>query len=184
MTIMMPRHRFTTADYEQMIAIGILDEDDRVELIDGEIITMSPIGPLHVDSVMILTEVLSQQVAGLARISVQSPIQLPNDSQPQPDITLVRYKRYRGTLPTPDDIFIVIEVADSTLAFDRDTKLPLYAAAGIPEAWLVDLNAGTIERHTQPGSAGYRAILRAGRGEDLSSLALPSVTVAVDAIFG
>src|SRR5579885_1990433 len=117
MTIMMPRHRFTTADYEQMIATGILTEDDRVELIDGEIITMSPIGPLHVDSVMMLTEILSQQIASTARISVQNPIQMPNDSQPQPDITLLRYARYRGTLPTPEDILLVIEVSDSTLAF-------------------------------------------------------------------
>lgn len=184
MTIMMPRHRFTTEDYEQMIAMGILDEDDRVELIDGEIITMSPIGPLHVDTVMLLTELLAQQVAGLARISVQNPVQLPNNSQPQPDITLVRYDRYRGRLPVPDDIFVVIEVSDSTLAFDRDTKLPLYAAAGIPEAWLVGLTSGVIERHAQPGSAGYRTILRAGRGEELTSLTLPAVTVAVDAIFG
>jgi Uma2 family endonuclease len=183
MTIMMPRHRFTTEDYEQMVAIGILDEDDRVELIDGEIITMSPIGPLHVDGVAILDRLIRMRVPNDVLVLVQSPIQLPNNSQPQPDITLVRYDRYRGRLPAPDDIFVVIEVSDSTLAFDRDTKLPLYAAAGIPEAWLVDLTSGIIERHAQPGSAGYRTILRAGRGEELTSLTLPALTVAVDAIF-
>ena len=127
---------------------------------------------------------LSRLIPDAVLVSVQNPIQLPNDSQPQPDITLVRFARYRGTLPTPTDIFLVIEVSDSTQAFDRDIKLPLYAAAGIPEAWLVDLTAGTIERHSQHGSAGYCAILHAGRGEELSSLTLPSVTVAVDTIFG
>ena len=182
-TTMPPRHRFTTQDYELMIAAGTLSEDDRVELINGEIIDVSPIGPLHVDCVIRLTELLVPLVAGFARVSVQNPIRLPNDSQPEPDITLLRQHHYRGALPAPDDILVVIEVADSTLAYDRETKLPLYAAAGIPEAWIVDLNAGIIERHTAPGGTGYRQTLRAERGEEIASLTVPDIVIPVDEVF-
>lgn len=104
-TTMQLRHRFTTEDYELMIATGALREDDRVELIDGEIIDMSPIGPLHVDGVAILDRRIQSRLSDAFLVLVQSPIHLPNDSQPQPDIALVRYRRYRGALPTPDDIF-------------------------------------------------------------------------------
>lgn len=178
----LPHYRFTVADYEQMVAAGILHEDDRVELIDGEIIAMSPIGPRHADCVAILTRLLARQVPDDVLITVQNPIRLPDDSEPQPDIALVRFGRYIQMLPTPGDVLVVIEVADTSRGYDRDTKLPLYAAAGIAEAWLVDLAANRIERHTEPSADGYQAIIRAGRGAVVASVVVPALTVPVDAV--
>lgn len=182
MTASLPHYRFTVDDYEQMVAVGILREDDRVELIEGEIIAMSPIGPRHADCVAILARLLSRQAPDDVLITVQNPIRFPDDSEPQPDIALVRFGRYTRALPSPDDVFVVIEVADTSRGYDRDTKLPLYAAAGIAEAWLVDLSANRIERHTEPGPDGYQAIIRAGRGAVLASVVVPSLAIPVDAV--
>jgi len=178
----LPHYRFTVADYEQMVAAGILDEDDRVELIDGEIIAMSPIGPRHAHCVTLLTRLLSRQVPEDVLLAVQNPIRLPDDSEPQPDVALLRFSDYSRMLPTPDDVLVVIEVADTSRGYDRDTKLPLYAAAGIAEAWLVDLAANRIERHTEPGADGYQTIIRAGRGAVVASVAVPALVVPVDAV--
>ena len=180
-TTTMPRHQFTVAEYEQMVEAGILAEDDRVELIEGEIVRMSPIGARHALCVAVLTQYLVRQVPDDVLVFVQSPIRLPDDSEPQPDLAVIRHGNLGGILPTPADVRLVIEVSDTTLAHDRDTKLPLYAAAGIPEAWLVDLAAGRIERHTEPGTTGYRAIIRAERGDTLTSATIPALSFPVDA---
>ena len=180
----MSRYRFTATDYERMIAAGILAADDRLEMIAGEIVTMSPIGARNVACVMALTELLSSAAAGTARVGVQNPILLPNNSVPQPDITVVRRRSYTASLPTVADVLLVVEVADSSLGYDRATKLPLYAAAGIPEAWLIDLAAETIERHTEPRSGRYRLVAHAGPGDTLPSLALPALFIAVDVALG
>jgi Uma2 family endonuclease len=181
MPMTMPRYRFTIADYELMGQAGILNEDDRVELIDGEIIIMSPIGPRHALCVAFLTRQLAKQTPDDTLIFVQSPVHLPDHSEPQPDLALVRGLSGQS-LPTPANVVLLIEVSDSTLAYDRDVKFPLYAAAGIPEAWLVDLAAGRIERHTEPGATGYRAIIRAERGDTIASTTFPTLAIAVDAI--
>jgi Uma2 family endonuclease len=178
----MPRYRFTIADYELMGQAGILNEDDRVELIDGEIIGMSPIGPRHALCVMVLTRLLARNAPDDLLIGVQNPVRLPGNSEPQPDLAVVRHGRYGHALPTGTDVLLVIEVSDSTLAYDRDVKFPLYAAAGIPEAWLVDLATGRIERHTEPGTTGYRAIIRAERGDTIASTTVPALAIAVDAV--
>jgi Uma2 family endonuclease len=182
MATTMPRYRFTVAEYELMGQAGILTEDDRVELIEGEIIIMSPIGPRHALCVAFLTRHLVRNAPDDTLLFVQSPVRLPNNSEPQPDLAVVRHGGYRHALPTANDVLLVIEVSDTTLAYDRDVKFPLYAAAGIPEAWLVDLAAGRIERHTEPGTTGYRAILRAERGDTITSTTIPALTIAVDAV--
>ena len=177
------RRRFMVDDYERMAAAGILTEDDRVELIAGEIVEMSPIGDRHVGCVNVLADLLADLVRREALISVQNPIRLSADGEPQPDIALLRRGAPRA-VPTPDDVLLVIEVADSSRDYDRGVKLPLYAAAGIKEAWLVDLVAEIIERHTDPYDGVYRRIAPARRGESLSSTALPAIILSVDAILG
>ena len=139
------RRRFTTAEYERMAETGILPEDDRSELIAGEIIQMNPIGGRHIQAVNRLNRLLSHIAGEQALVSVQNPIRLSDDSEPQPDLTLLRDRDYVGEIPAAADVLLAIEVADSSLDYDRGRKLPLYAAAGISEAWLIDLAAGSVE---------------------------------------
>ncbi len=183
MALALPHHKFTSEEYAQMIATGIIAEDDRVELIRGEIITMSPIGPSHAYVVAILNRILSRQASDDVLIAVQNPIWLPDDSQPQPDLALVAFRDYMQTLPTPGDVLLVIEVADSSLAYDRQVKLPLYAAAGIPEAWLVDLAARRVERYTEPHADGYATRLPIGRGGTVASTTVPGIALPMDTLF-
>jgi len=184
MAAQMTHHHFTVDEYERMVECGILTEDDRVELIAGEIIAMSPIGPLHASIVTVLTEIFMRAVPPDVVVIVQNPIRLPDDSEPQPDLALAWRADYRRAHPTPGDVLAVVEVADSTRVFDRDTKLPLYAAAGIAEAWLVDLVAGRIERHTEPGPDGYGTIVVGRRGATLTSTVVPAVHLPVDTVLG
>lgn len=176
--------RFLAEEYERMAEVGILGEDDRVELIDGEIVEMSPIGGRHVGCVNALADLLAEQVRREVLISVQNPIRLGSNQEPQPDIALVRRGAPRNSVPAAADVLVVIEVADTSLEYDRGVKLPLYAAAGIEESWLVDLVAEIVERHTEPQDGVYRRIAPARRGETLSSTVLPGMTVSVDDILG
>ncbi len=159
--------------------VGIFTEDERIELIAGEILQMSPIGARHVACVIALDELLHTMVGHDAVVSAQNPIQMQDDTMPQPDLTVLRRRSYTGSLPTIADILLVIEVSDSTLAYDRNTKLPLYAAAGIVEAWIVDLAAATVERHTDPRDGRYRLIASARPGESLASTILPALAIPV-----
>ena len=178
------RHLFTTADIERMLAAGVLHEDARVELIAGEIVAMAAMGPKHLRCVNRLTRLLVRAVGDTASVSVQNAIILSDRTMPQPDLTLLRGQDEQETVPTAADVLVVIEVADSSLAYDREVKLPLYAAAGIPEAWIVDLGAQRIERHTQPGPGGYNAMLRFGRGETVPSTIIASLAIPVDGALG
>lgn len=173
------RFRFTIDECEQMIATGILTEDDRVELVDGEIIETSPIGDDHVFALNALTELLFDRLAGRAIISVQNPIRLSGQSRPQPDIALWR-RGNRRTVPGPEDVLLLIEVAGSSLMFDRDVKLPLYAHAGIREVWIVNLIDEQVELYRDPTLGEYRSIEFIGPGEEISSLIFPDVVIAVD----
>ena len=183
MVALVARRRFLVDDYERMAAAGILGEDDRVELIAGEIVEMSPIGDRHVGCVNLLTDWLADVVRREALISVQNPIRLSDDGEPQPDIALIRRDAIRA-VPTPADVLLVIEVADSSRDYDRGVKLPLYAAAGIEETWLVDLVAEIIERHTDPYDGVYRHVASARRGESLASTVLPAMILSVDLVLG
>jgi len=184
MVVPMQRYRFTVDQYERMGTAGILAEDSRVELINGEIIAMSPIGPRHADCVAMLTRLLARQAPDTVLVAVQNPIRLPDATEPQPDLSLLRFARYTRTLPIASDALVVVEVSDTTLDYDRQTKLPLYAAAGIPEAWLVDLGANRIERHTEPTADGYQLVRYFGRGVAVESVAIPTLTIPVNEVLG
>jgi len=165
-------HRYTVEEYRRMAAAGILDEDDRVELVRGEVIDMAPIGSLHAGTVLQLARALAHAVGDGAFVWVHSPILLDDHSQPQPDLALLRPRTdlYKRSLPGPGDVILIVEVADTSLAYDRDVKLPLYAAHGIAQAWLVDLPAAALVVHSGAGPGGYR---NAASGIDLGAVPLP-----------
>lgn len=175
-------HHFTTGDYHQMVRSGILREDARVELVEGEVKDMAPIGARHAACVTALTELFYRQMgARTAVVWVQNPLGLGEYSEPQPDVTLLRWRpdRYRGGEPGPDDVLLLIEVADTTLLYDRNVKVPRYARAGIPEVWVVDLSADSVIVHREPGPQGYHAV-SVLRGDDmLAPQTLPGVAMRV-----
>lgn len=180
----LPRKQFTTAEYHRMIEAGILTEDDRLELLEGEIIKMAAIGPRHAMCVNTLAALLITKLKKSVIVGIQSPIELSDSSEPEPDISIVRKRadRYADKHPTPDDIFLVIEVADSTVETDRRCKIPAYARAGIPEVWLVDLNNDRIEIHTQPDQGFYREVRVVTRKQRVASKSVPALTLKADDI--
>jgi Uma2 family endonuclease len=153
------RHRLTVADYYRMGEVGILAPDARVELIDGEIIDMAPIGSPHVSTVLHLDQLLQEAVRGQALVLVQAPIVLDDYSAPQPDIALLRPRAdyYRSSLARPSDVLLIVEVAQSSLRFDRTIKAPLYARHGIPELWLIDTAQQKLTRYRTPRHGSYTA---------------------------
>ena len=155
------RIRFTVEDYHRMAEAGILHEDSRVELIDGDLIAMSPIGPHHAGVVDELAQLLIPQVIGRAIVRVQNPVRLDDHSEPEPDLVLAvpRDGGYRNAHPGPDDVLLLIEVMASSADRDRDIKLGLYAKANIAEVWLVDLNADRVEIYRSPAGGTYTEIL-------------------------
>jgi Uma2 family endonuclease len=178
-------HRtFTAAEFERMVETGILAEDERVELLDGEINAMSPIGVPHANAVRVLTNLLVKQIGHTAIIDVQNPIRLNDNSMPLPDLAALRPRSYRSALPAPADVLLVIEVADSSRDYGRATKFPRYAAAGIPEAWLIDLPAGIVELHSELRGGFYRQITIARAGDTLVSTILTEVAIPVDTVLG
>lgn len=176
------RRRFTVHEYHRMAEAGILHEDDRVELIEGELADMTPIGARHANCVRELNRLLSEQAGNDLRVDIQNPIRLDERNEPQPDVAVLRARDYRDSLPVPEDVLLLIEVADTSLAYDRELKLPIYARSGIAEVWLVDLNAGVVERHTEPAWDGYRLVRRAVRGETLVSAVLPEIVIPLDTL--
>ena len=176
------KRKFTVAEYYRMGDVGILGPDERVELIEGEIIVMPPIGSVHADDVDEYNDVFAQYARGRFRIRIQNPIHLDDGSEPQPDVSLLRRREggYRAAHPTPEDVLLVIEVADSSLNFDRDVKAHLYGRAGIPETWVKNIPEDCIERFTEPGPDGYAQHSVHRRGETLTPARLPDVEVAVD----
>ena len=184
MILQVQRRLFTTEEYHAMIANGVLKEDDRLELIQGEIVEMSPIGPKHLAHVNRLTRLFSRRVGDRALISVQNPIFLGKQSEPQPDLALLRPRadEYENALPKPKDVLLGIEVADTTVDYDRDVKIALYGRAGIPEAWLVCLDDRWVEIYTEPTAAGYRMMRKALPGERIAPQALPQAALKVSEI--
>lgn len=178
------RRLFTADEFHAMAEAGILHEDDRIELIEGELIEMAAIGTKHFTCVNTLTRLLVQSVAEDGIVSVQNPVRLNDKLEPQPDVSVLRTKNYSDALPGSEDVLLLIEVSDTTLRYDRETKLPLYARSGVREAWIMDFQNRTMERHTEPSESGYRLVRRAGRGESLLSEALPEVVLRFDDILG
>jgi len=176
------RYRLTSAIFHEMVDKGILNEDDRLELIEGELVTMSPIGPEHMGVANQIAQILIRQLEQRAIVSIQGPIALDEFSEPQPDLALLvqRDDFYKHSLPRPADVALVIEVADSSLAYDRTIKMPLYARAGIPEAWIVNLIDRWIEVYRDPSTAGYTTLLKILSGKSIAPQAFDDVVVVVD----
>lgn len=179
------RGPFTVDAYQRLGELGILHEDDRVELIDGQVVEMSPIGDRHASCVRRLLRLFARHMSDVAVVDVQNPVVLGERDAPQPDVTLLMsrsdgYPRH----PRAADILLVVEVADTTLPYDRDLKLPLYARAGIPEAWLVNLDADRLLVAREPAGGRYASIRELSRGDTLAPLRFPEVTVSVDEVLG
>jgi Uma2 family endonuclease len=175
-------HRLSVNDYEQMIERGILTENDRVELIRGEIIDKMSICDRHAACVKRLNSLFSGLVRGNALVSIQDPIRLA-DSEPEPDVALLRPRAdfYATGKPQPADVLLAIEVADSSLDYDRDVKRPMYGEAGIAEYWIVNLIDECVEVHRQPQPDGtYRDVQTLRRGQQVDVALLPATTIAVD----
>ena len=186
MAMPLTRHRFTVDEYHRMGEAGIFDEDDRVELIDGQVAEMTPIRPEHAACVDDLARWLTQRAGASLIVRIQNPLRLGTQDEPEPDLAVVRARPegYRTAHPGPDDVLLVIEVADTSAHYDRQTKIPLYARAGIPEVWLVNLPADRIEIYREPRERGYADIRAANRGEALTPLQLPGITLGVNDIVG
>jgi len=178
------RHRLSVADYYRMAEVGILRPDERVELIDGEIIDMPPVGSVHAGTVDQMAKILGDALGNQAIVRVQNPISLDDHSEPEPDIALLRRREdfYKSSHPTPDDVLLVVEIADSSLLFDRNIKVPLYARHGIVEVWLVDVRAWRLIRCRNPLRGEYALIDQPDLGTPLQISATPDVHLVLNAL--
>lgn len=186
MSVQVERHLFSVTEYHRMAETGILQQNARVELIRGEIIEMSPIGNRHAGCVNRLNSLLNQLLGALAIVAVQNPIQLDDLSEPQPDIVLLKPRAdfYSQSHPTPDDVLLIIEVADTSYDYDSHIKVPVYAEVAVTEVWLVYLMGDCVEVYSQPSNGLYNSRIRFGRGEFLTPLQLAHVRLRVDSILG
>ncbi len=180
------KYLFTRSEYHRMGEAGILSEDNRVELLDGEIIQMTPIGSRHAGCVGSLNRLFSRRLDQRVFVWPQNPIVLNDYSEPQPDVVLLRPRpdNYRNHHPEPADIFLVVEVMDTSAPYDRGRKLPAYANSRISEVWLVDLDTEVIEMHRKPRGGTYHDITSCRRGQRLSISALPGKSFRVNEILG
>ncbi|MGA7730607.1 MAG: Uma2 family endonuclease [Chloroflexia bacterium] len=169
MAVQIPRRLISIDEYERMIVAGVFPEDDRSELIRGEITEMAPIGLLHASCVSRLTKLLERRVGDAAIIWAQNPIRLVGNSLPQPDVALLKPSSdfYSRTRPAPKDVILLIEVSDTTLNYDTQVKVPLYAEAGIPEVWIVNLQNDVIEAFSSPMAGVYNHAVKVARGQSL-----------------
>lgn len=176
-------HRFSVDEYHRIADAGLFGDNDHVELVEGEIIDMAPIASRHAACVNRLNRLLVSRLGERAIVSVQSPVRLGDLSEPQPDVAVLspRSDFYAGSHPGPADVVVVVEVADTTVGWDRGVKVPLYGRAGVVEVWVVDLAAERVEVSRRPGADGYAESHRAGRGDQLEVL---GVSVGVDEILG
>jgi Uma2 family endonuclease len=186
MSVQMQRRLFTVQEYHLMGEAGILGEDDRVELIEGEIVQMAAIGTRHATCVRRLIRQFRQLPEESAILDVQNPIHLTERTEPQPDVVLLqfRFDYYETAHPIPSEVLLLVEVSDSTVDFDRDVKVPNYARAGIQEVWLWDLEVNCLEVYRYPTANGYTSIQKFERGEMVSPLAFSEFEVSVDFILG
>ncbi len=168
-----------------MVDAGILGSDDRVEVIDGELVTMAPIGKWHASRVSRLDRLFQKAAADDVLVWVQCPISLPPRSEPQPDIALLKPRAdfYASALPVAEDVLLIVEVADTTLAYDRDIKLKLYARHGIPEFWILERENRALEIHREPSAKGYRITLRPDASESISPPTVPGLVINVGDLF-
>lgn len=184
MAVARRRRRFTADDYQRMGQAGILTEDDRVELIDGEILAMIPIGPRHNAAVNRANRAIMRAVGDKAIVQVQGSIRLDRYHEPQPDIVLLQPQAdyYASRLPGPPDILLVIEFAESSLEYDREMKARIYAEMGIAEYWLVDLNVNRVSCYSERESGSYQSVRQHQRGDSVAPQALPDCVIPIDSL--
>ena len=180
------RRTISVADYHRMAETGILTRNDRVELIEGQIIEMAPIGSEHAGTVNRLSTMLFAKLGTRAVVSVQNPVRLSAIAEPQPDFAILRPRSdfYAAGHPSPDDIYLLIEVADSSLIYDRDVKAALYAQHRIPEFWLLDLRTRSVTVHRNPTGDSYTSLTTAAVGDPLTIQALPGITFETADLLG
>ncbi len=186
MVLALEHRRFTVHEYHRMAEVDVLGEDERVELIDGEIVAMTPISQRHAAAVKRLNRLLTRLPENEVIVSVRNPIQLDDSSEPEPDAALLRYRDdfYAAAHPTAGDVLLLVEVAESSAEYDRGVKLPLYARAGVPEVWIVDLRDGIIAVHRLPSPDGFWECRTLGADESLSPQSYPDLVLAVNDIIG
>lgn len=175
---------FTVEEYRRMVQAGILSEDDPVELLEGGIVMMAPIGSRHAGCVTRLTRLFSDQVEERGLVSVRNPVHLSEYSEPEPDLAVLRPRPdfYAEGHPRPADILLVVEVAETQVEVEREVRVPLYARYRVPEVWLVDLEGEAVEVYWQPSPDGYREARRLQPGDRLAPQLLPDLEVAVEDI--
>jgi len=179
-----PRRLLTVDEYHRMGEVGILTEDDRVELIEGELVAMAPIGSEHIAASNSLNRLLVLAVGDHGIVSVGNPVRLNRHSEPQPDFSVLKPRDdYRKMLPRPEDTLLAVEVANTSLDYDRKVKLALYARSGIPEVWIVNLAANEVEVYRSPVADNYTVVARAGLAATLTIAALLGVSIPVARIF-
>lgn len=178
------RRRFTADDLLRMGEAGILGERERVELIEGEIVEMSPIGEPHARCVDRLAAFLIRRLPDEVMVRVQGPVRLSEITEPLPDLAVIVEDRDTTARPWSVHTPLVIEVAVTSLSYDRDVKVPLYARHGHSEVWIVDVTGATVERYSEPAETGYRRVDRFGGGDVVESRALPGLSVSVDEMLG
>ncbi|CCI22456.1 Uma2 family endonuclease [Microcystis aeruginosa] len=186
MSLSLITRKFTVEEYEKMATEGIIKPDEKVELIRGEIIKMSPMGTRHASIVDRLIQLLYRKFGDLILLGVQNPIRLNNNSQPEPDLSLLipRSDFYVAAYPCPQDIYLIIEVSDSTIDYDRYTKIPLYAEANIQEVWIVNLKEECLEVYRHPLHGSYQAIQKYYRGEIIFIESFPAIEFTIAEILG
>jgi Uma2 family endonuclease len=180
------RRRFTVEEFWRMAEAGLFLDRPRVELVDGEILDMTPIGPRHAVCVSFLSEWFVRRLAGRALLFPQLSLRIDPRTECQPDLVLVRPPRaaYRDANPAPSDVLLLVEVSDTSRAYDRQVKLPIYAGAGVPEVWIVDVVTEIVETHREPVGDRYREVQRLARGASVAPGAFPDLALPVDELFG
>ena len=186
MAIQLQHKLFTVDDLDQMLESGVLTEDDNVELLNGELVTMSPVGSRHAACVKRLNHFFSQTIGDKAIVSVQDPIQIRPNSQPEPDIAILRVRHdfYMDAHPEAADVLLLIEVSDSSLDYDKEIKLGIYGRGGVPEVWIINLQDEQVDSYRGPFNGGYRLRERFLLGENIKADLLPKLEVNISQVFG
>lgn len=181
MPVDLPKRVFNVDEYYRMAEVGIF-QHERVELVEGEIVAMGPMGTPHSACISRLTQELSRLIERRFILRVQLPLRLNERTELEPDISIVRYRsdHFASRQPRPEDALLALEVAESSLPYDQDVKMPLYARAGVPEAWLVDLSTRTVTVHSDPSSEGYQRLISYGPAETAASSSLSWLTLGVE----
>ena len=175
--------KFTADEYARMVELAIFREDERLELIEGDVVEMAPVGDRHGECVSRLNKPLVIGLGDRALVWVHGPVRLGAASVPEPDLAVVRLRSYRAGGPRPDDVLLIVEVADSSLRYDETIKLRLYAQAGVREYWIVGVDGEWIDVYRSPEGDGYRERRRAGRGDVVTPAAFPDVAISVADVF-